>query len=205
MWSWLRRGALPSRLRAGWATLRLDEMRFVALDVDVTGTSLRRDRVTGIAALPVTAAMLRLADLRYCALPTTPAASTQPSSDWRSRYLSLREMVVGSPVVTYNPDFVRGMIARTCSVNRLPAIEGDWIDLVAIAGVVDAEVTELTSMEYWLEEMKTGGSRPHDATYDVFAMAQMLQAVLAYCEEAGIETAESLARNHDARTWLRGA
>jgi DNA polymerase III epsilon subunit-like protein len=195
---------LPGRRRAGSAALRLDETRFVALDVDVTGTSLRRDRVTGIAALPVTAAMLRLADLRYCALATTTGASTQPASDWRSRYLGLREMVMGSPIVTYNPGFVKGMIARSCSMHRLPAIEGDWLDLVAIAGVVDAEVTELTSMEYWLEEMRSGGSRPHDAAYDVFAMAQMLQAVLAYCEEAGIETAESLARNHDARAWLRG-
>jgi DNA polymerase III alpha subunit (gram-positive type) len=204
MWSWLRRIVLHGRRRAGSPAQRLAEMRFVVLDIDVTGISLRRDRVTGIAALPVTAATFRLSDLRYCALANLPGASVQAGSDWRSNYTSLRNMVTGSSIVTYNPDFVMQMISRTCRVVGLPAIDGDWIDLVSMAGVVDAAASELTTMGYWLEKMKSGGWRPHDATYDVVTMAQMLQAILAYCDEAGIETAESLARNEDAQVWLRG-
>jgi hypothetical protein len=48
------------------------------------------------------------------------------------------------------------------------------------------------------------GRRPHDATYDVFAMAQLLQAVLAYSEDAGIDTVESLVRRQDASAGFRG-
>jgi hypothetical protein len=48
------------------------------------------------------------------------------------------------------------------------------------------------------------GRRPHDATYDVFAMAQLLQAVLAYSEDAGIDTVESLVRRQDASARFRG-
>ncbi len=96
------------------------------------------------------------------------------------------------------------MIARAARLHRLPALDGEWIDLAAAAAVVGGEDNELATMDYWLEKMKTGGRRPHDATYDVFAMAQLLQAVLAYAEDAGIKTVSALARTRETRFWFRG-
>jgi DNA polymerase III alpha subunit (gram-positive type) len=185
------------------ADRRLTDVRFAVVDVDLTGTSIRRDRVTGIAALPVAGGTFRICDLRYCALPAAPDAPADDASGWRRDYLAVRDLIVGSACVTYNPDFVRRMIVRACRVNRLPSLDGEWIDLAAAASVVSSEDNRLTTMGYWLEKMKSGGRRPHDATYDVFAMAQMLQAVLAYSEDAGIDTVESLARRQDASAWFR--
>jgi DNA polymerase III epsilon subunit-like protein len=197
----LTRGVWRDLFGSAAARRRFADVRFAVVDVDVTGTSIRRDRVTGIAALPVTAGTFRLSDLHYCALPGAPS---DERSGWRRDYLALRDLVVDGPIVTYNPDFVRRMIVRACRVNRLPAIDGEWIDLAAAAATVGSDDRELTTMGYWLEKMKSGGSRPHDAAYDVFAMAQLLQAVLAYAEDAGIDTVESLVSRHDAPAWFRG-
>lgn len=180
-------------------------MRFAVLDIDVTGTDVRGDSVTGIAALPVEAGSFRIADLVYCTLERGPDATAGAGSGRQREYSVLRDLVAGIPIVTYNPRFVRQMMSRTCRDLDLPALDVGWIDLAAAAAVMGREDNELTTMDHWLEVMKLCGRGPHDATYDVFAMAQLLLVLLAYSEETGIDTVESLARSQRARAWLRGA
>lgn len=182
---------------------RLAEMQFAVVDVDLTGTSVLRDRVTGIAALPVRAGVFRIADLRYCEVPAPSAKDARGAGEWRSEYLALREFIAGHTIVTYNPAFVRHMVSRACRSHDLPLLGGEWMDLEAAAVVMGKQDNELTTMNYWLDKMKTAGRSPHDATYDVFAMAQLLQAVLAYSEDAGIDTFESFGRIHALRAWFR--
>lgn len=182
---------------------RLADMRFAVVDVDLTGVRARRDRVIGIAALPLQGGAFRISDLRYCPVPKEPGASGHSGAEWRSDYAALREVIAGSMLVTYNPAFVRHMISRTCRAADLPPPQSEWIDLEFAADVMGRQDNELTTMKYWLKRMKATGPRPYDATNDVFAMAQLLQAVLAYAEETGIETLESLGRVQSARPWLR--
>jgi formyltetrahydrofolate synthetase len=42
------------------------------------------------------------------------------------------------------------------------------------------------------------------AIADVFALAQMLQTLLAYCKDVGIATLDDLERAPNARVWLHG-
>lgn len=178
-------------------------MQLAVVDVDLTGINALRDRVTGIAALPVRDGAFRISDLRYCAVPPPSADRARAGGEWKSEYMAIRDAIAGSTIVTYNPTFVRHMISRTCRAHDLPLLEGEWIDLKAAAAAMGRQDSELTTMNYWLENMKAAGRRPHDATYDVFAMAQLLQAVLAYSEDAGIDTRESLGSVQAVRTWLR--
>lgn len=201
--SWLRGGAVRTLFGPKGEPQRLNNMRFCLLDVDVTGISIRRDKVTGVAVLPLVAGMFRVADLRYF----TPAKASatlgydgvfHPEVD-----AALKDLIAGSPIVTYNAHFVRQMMRRACPATGRAVPEDDWVDLASAAGVVAREDKELTSMGYWLEKMSAGGRRFHDATYDVFSMAQMLQVLLAYCEDAGLETLESLIRLQHVSAWLR--
>jgi hypothetical protein len=202
--SWLHRAFLWGRFGSGDDDVRVAEASFAVLDVDVTGTSVRDDRVIGIAALPLTAGVFRIRDLRYCALDDASARAPASGGDWRGDYLALRDFVAERPVVTYNPEFVREMIRRTARARGLPRLGGEWIDLASAAGVVGGEENELATMHYWLERMKTGSRGPHDATSDVFALAQLLQAVIAYAEDAGMDTVGALARSEELRSWLQG-
>lgn len=180
----------------------LAEMRFAVVDVDLTGIDVHRDRVTGIAALPVSGGAYRLADLRYARMPAPIAIDDRVGSQWRSDYMALREAIADSTIVTYNPAFVRHMVFHACRSHNLPVPGGEWMDLEAAASVMGTQDNELTTMNYWLDKMKAAGRCPHDATYDVFAMAQLLQAVLAYSEDAGIDTLESYGRLQAVRAWF---
>ena len=94
------------------------------------------------------------------------------------------------------------MILHADSLSGVSILQSTWIDLESAAGVVATEEEELSTMGYWLERMSAGGERSHDARYDVFTMAQMLQALLSYFEEAGVETLETLREIQAARAWL---
>ena len=59
-------------------------------------------------------------------------------------------------------------------------------------------------MQRWQERMKIRVVQQHAATADVVALAQMLQTLLAYCEDVGITTLNDLERAQNARVWLRG-
>ncbi len=201
--SWFGRHLLRPVLGQEPEARRLGDMRFCVLDIDVTGTSVRRDSVVGIAMLPVEDGRFRVSELSYCPLPGGAESPDGADPAWRDDYLALRERISGCPIVTYNPVFVRRMIERACRARDLPAPDGEWLDLIAVFGGIGSEDNELISTDYWLRKMKTGGRRPHDATYDVFAMAQMLLAVFAYCEDAGMDTLESLTHNQRVRAWFR--
>jgi DNA polymerase III alpha subunit (gram-positive type) len=195
-------GWLPGWFGPPGSVRRIGDASFAVVDVDVTGASIRDDRVTGIAVLPVAAGAFRISDLRYCAL-ANDADGRVGGAEARAAYLAMKDAVAGTPLVTYNPNFVREMIERSCRAGGLPPLGGEWIDLAAAAGVVGSEEHELATMDYWLARMEAGGPRRHDAVYDTFAMAQLLLAVLAYAEDAGIDTVDALARSEDLRVWLR--
>lgn len=197
---WLRDGVLRNLF--GSKPHLLSDLRFCVLDIDVTGTSIRRDKVTGIAVLPVVAGGFRIADLRYFRLAEASVVPAPAGSAGQSVTAALQELITGSSVVTYNAHFVRQMILHADSLAGLSIPQSAWIDLELAAGVVASEEEELTTMGYWLERMRAGGERLHDARYDVFTIAQMLEALLSYFEEAGVETLEALREIQAARAWL---
>lgn len=200
--SWLPGGA--SRARSGREVRLLAEMAFTVLDIDVTGTDLHRDRVTGIVALPVRGKAFRIADLVYCPLAGGPNDQGYPQDEAARGYMALRDLVGAGPIVTFNPRFVRQMIAHACAGLDLPALDGEWIDLASAASVAGSEDNALTTMDHWREKMTAQGRWPHDATYDVFAMSQLLLVVLAYSDNVGIDSMEALAGAQKARAWLHG-
>ncbi|MEO5699226.1 MAG: hypothetical protein ABIS17_08030 [Casimicrobiaceae bacterium] len=204
--TWLTGINLRSLLGSKRPDRRLSETTLVVIDVDVTGTDSRRDQLIGVALLPIQSGSFRIGDLRYCAVATTGTDAAAPPAprtlDWQRDYLALRAVVADHPLVTINPRFVRQMIARHARQAGMPIIDSDWVDLAAAANVVADPAVEVTSLRHWLTVMSTGGERPHDARFDVFAMAQLLLAVITYCEDAGMHTVEALARGVGARKWL---
>lgn len=181
----------------------LGELEFALIDADLTGTDRRTDRVLGIAVLPLAEGSFRLGDLRYCRFPAGDAPSAAEAAALRSSYDELMGGLENRIVVTYNPHFVAWMLAQAAARLHLPEPPGDWLDIAVIARLIGTDGNEATSMPHWLQKMQAGGRGGHDAVYDVFAMAQLLQAVLAYAEDLGIETLDDLLRNQAAEDWMR--
>jgi hypothetical protein len=178
-------------------------LEFVLVDVDLTGTDAKQDTVVGFAALPLIDGRFRLDDLHYCRFPDplSIAAGHKPPID--AEYRKILDLLTGRTVFTLNPRFVGHMLAQSAARLQWPAPPKNWRDLSAAARVIGNDQIVLTDSAYWQDKMKTGGRQEHDAVYDVFAMAQLLQALLAYAEAMGIDSMAALLRNQNAETWLR--
>lgn len=198
--SWLRHKLGQASADEAPEKMLLSELEFVLFDVDLTGTDASQDTVIGLAALPLIDGSFRPADLRYCTLQPTEA---QLSPETAAEYRAILDLATGRAAFTINPRFVRHMLEQTASRLALPPPTGSWLDLAAAAGVVGSDGQTVTSLSYWQRKMTTSGRQAHDAVYDVFAMAQLLQALLAYAEDAGIESLSDLMRNQTAEAWMR--
>lgn len=182
----------------------LAELEFVLLDVDLTGTDATQDSVIGLAYLPLVEGTFQPAELGYIHFAdATTSAEGRCAPEIVAGYQACLDLMARSVVVTINPNFIQHMLALTAVRFQLPPLVGTWLDLSAAAGVIGGDGVAATSLGHWLEKMKTGGRHEHDATYDVFVMAQLLQALLAYAEDSGIETLADLRRNQSAESWMR--
>lgn len=177
----------------------LAETRLIVLDVDVTGINLRRDYATGVAILEIKAGTFSLGDLTHCSI------APPDDADWAGRFRAMVDFIGDSPVLTYNARFVKHMIKHAARRHALPLPLGLWIDIgAALYGTVGKESNEIEAMARWQERMKIAASHEHSAVADVFALAQMVQTLIAYCEDLGISTLDDLRRAQNARVWLKG-
>lgn len=183
--------------------LRFNELEFVLLDADLSGTNVSQDSVIGVAALPLVDGVFRPDDLLYCSFD--PAIKNEAKLDPKviCAYQRIVDLIKGRLIVTINPNFIRHMLEQTAVKFQLPQTDGVWLDLAAAAKTIGSETVPSTSLSQWQKKMKTSGRYQHDAVYDVFAMAQLLQALLAYAEDSGIETLGDLMRNQSAESWMR--
>lgn len=181
----------------------LSELEFLLVDVDLTGTDINQDSVIGLAALPLVEGRFAPDALRYCRFAPSSIHGFADAPGVAEDYQAILEVMAGRTVFTVNPTFVQHMLVEAVSRRQLPTPEGKWLDLSAAAGVVGSDTIPVTSLAYWQAQMKIRGRHAHDAVYDVFAMAQLLQALLAYAEDEGIETLADLMRNQSAEAWMR--
>ena len=181
----------------------LAELEFVLLDVELTGTDATQDSVIGLAFLPLVDGAFRPAELRYIHFPDPQSPPAGCTPETIAGYQACLDLVAKNIVVTINPNFIKHMLAIAADRFQLPPLVGTWLDLSAVAGLIGGDGVAATSLAYWQAKMKIGGRHEHDAIYDVFVMAQLLQALLAYAEDSGIETLADLQRNQSAESWMR--
>lgn len=201
--SWIRQKIAQAPPAEALEGPLLADLEFVLLDVELTGTDATQDSVIGLAFLPLLEGAFRPAELRYVHFPDPRSSVADCTPETIAGYQACLDLVAKNIVVTINPNFIKHMLALAADRFQLPHLVGTWLDLSAVAGVIGADGVAATSFGQSQAKMKTGGRHEHDAIYDVFIMAQLLQALLAYAEEAGITTLADLLRNQSAESWLR--
>lgn len=157
---------------------------FSVLDVDLTGIDVSRDRVTGIAAVRFQHAGFRLQDLEYVAV--------EGSCD-DDRAGCVKALIDGGPVVTFNPDFVRHMLQRALPPSRWPTGDLEWIDLRhLLEGAFGRDSGQPGAVDTWAARFDIEIRRRHSAVCDVFAMAQLMERVIAEADCMGTQTFSDL-------------
>lgn len=183
----------------------LADSPFLLLDIDITGLDVRRDCARGVATLPLENGVFRICDIQYVRLSATKFNRMKPSPDWQERYDALVETVTGRVVVTYNVRFVMHMISRTDSLKRLAQARCRWTDLRdLLTGIFGTDMGQVSSMKLWQQRLNIEPATEHSAVGDIVNMAQMLQIVLAYCDESNTLTLDQLIESKKNHDWLRG-
>lgn len=178
----------------------LGKASFAIVDVDVTGTSLRHDRVTGFALAIVEGDALDMSQLHH--FPFDPDDS-QACIDAAAQFFS---HIGKLPLVTYNSPFVVAMLDACLSKLGAPALEQEeWLDLLwLMPSLYGGELTEHAGLLDWVRELNLPRIGEHHALADVYAMGHLFLIALDRAEARGMQTLDELSRSQSSRRWLRG-
>lgn len=202
---WWREKITHFNEQSGSNSTHLAESQFLLLDIDITGLNVQQDYAKGIATLPLRGRAFCISDIRYVDLVVPKHSGSIGNANLLDQHDDLADIMAGQMVVTYNPRFVGQMIARTASISYLAQAGSRWIDLRSLlTGVFGTGMGDIPTMGRWQQRLNIDAVSEHSAVGDVVSMAQLLQVVLAYCEDMNIMTLEQLMESKMSSDWLRG-
>lgn len=178
----------------------LGKASFALVDVDVTGTSLRHDQVTGFAVAIIEGDSLDMGQLHH--LPFDPADREAAIAATAQLFQRIGKL----PLVTYNSAFVATMLNAFLEKLGAPSLaQESWLDLLwLLPSLYGGELTEQAGLLDWVRALELPVIGQHHALADVYAMAQLFLVALDRAEAQGMQTLEDLQRSQSSRRWLRG-
>lgn len=173
---------------------RVDDGRWLVLDVESSGLDPRRDRLLSIAAVAVCPAGARL---QVCLGDSFEVVLRQPADPGAADKANILVHGIGvgaqqagvapaqaladfarfagtSPFIGYHSAFDRVLIERAQRVNRQPLGHPAWLDLADLAPVLLPQV-RAKALDEWLAHFGIGCLARHQAAADALATAELLQ------------------------------
>jgi DNA polymerase-3 subunit epsilon len=214
---WRRLGALRGT--------KVDERRWIVLDVESSGLDPARDRLLAIAAVGLhrgeasKAPRIAFGDSFEAVLRQAP----QPQIDRENILLhgigahaqqhgiapgpaleSFERWVAGAPLIGFHVGFDEALIQRTMATTLGRRLAGPWLDLARVAHAVRPDVPAHT-LDEWMDALAIRCARRHQAAADTLATAELMlklwPGVVAQRAAGGWRP---LARLAAASRWLPG-
>ena len=185
---------------------RLDQTRFVVVDVETSGLNPRRDRLLSIGAVTVEhmhvvpraafAAVLRNEApssrenvLVHGLTPTRQAAGETPEQAL-GEFL---DFVGKAPCVAFHAEFDRTVLGRALRKQLGVRLSNPWLDLADLAPALFPEARSVrATLDDWLAYFDLRVHARHDAIHDAHAAAELLLILLARARARGIGTLAQL-------------
>jgi DNA polymerase III subunit epsilon len=214
--SWL------SRWR-GAATIDIDPLRWVVLDVETTGLDLREDELLAIAAVAIrfgAAGRPRIdlsdsfeAVLRHASRVTDKdnillhgiGVGAQRAGAPPADVLAAFERWIGrAPLLAYHAAFDRSMIGRAFKREFARALPNPWLDLAPVAAGLYPE-HRLHALDDCLSLFGIDCLARHEAAADALATAELLLRLWPRARSKRCASFEGLAQLAKQQRWLAGA
>lgn len=176
---------------------RLADASFAVADVDVTGTDVYRDGLTGLALVIVERGTIPLSRRYHGRLGASAAADREVAEEFLRR-------TVGLPVVSFRSGFTRAMLQQLFGA-PLPREALRFDMALLLPALVDDTLDWRAPLEAWLHRAGIAPLRQHHAAADAYAIAQLLLLALPRAEEKGIHTLGDLDRLQSKWRRLRAA
>lgn len=227
---WFSRGPQldpeAARRLAAWRELgevsphvRLDQGRFVVVDVETTGLNLARDRLIAIGAVAVNAGRIDLNDSFEILLQQEIAsgkdnilihgiggtAQTEGIAPVEA-LLRFLEYLGGDPLIAFHVTFDETMIKRALKKFLGLNFRHTWVDLAYVApGLYPELARKHRALDDWIGHFRISNFARHSALADALATAQLFQVACATSRRHNITELNGLLELEKAQRWVNWA
>lgn len=211
-----RRLAAWQALNPASEPVRLDQNRFVVMDVETTGLSLARDHLIAIGAIAVKAGRIDLDDSFEVVLQqeissgkdnilihgiggTAQTGGSAPAE----ALLQFLEYLGRDPLVAFHVSFDETMTKRALRKYLGLNFRHIWLDLAYVAPALYPELArKYHALDDWVEHFHIKNFARHSALADSLATAQLFQVAMETARKNGIEDLKGLIELEKAQRWV---
>jgi DNA polymerase-3 subunit epsilon len=197
-------------------TVRLDQNRFVVMDVETTGLSLTRDHLIAIGAVAVKEGRIDLDDSFEVVLQqeissgkdnilihgiggTAQTGGTAPVE----ALLQFLEYLGRDPLIAFHVTFDETMTRRALKKTLVLNFRHTWIDLAYVMPALYPELARTYhALDDWVEHFHIPNFARHSALADSLATAQLFQVAMETAQKKGIKDLNSLIELEKAQRWV---
>jgi DNA polymerase-3 subunit epsilon len=170
---------------------RLDDQRWVVLDVETSGLDQRNDRLLSIGAVAVRGRRVSIEDSfeRVVRSPTVSDRSNilihgigvqaqRDGVDPRQACGEFLDYAGSAPLVGFHASFDRAFLERAVQTHLGRMLGADWLDLAALAPALNPGL-RAKALDEWLDHFGIVVTQRHHASADAFATAMLFVRLLA--------------------------
>lgn len=212
-----------ARRLAAWQALspaskpvRLDQNRFVVMDVETTGLSLARDHLIAIGAVAVKEGRIDLDDSFEIVLQqetssgkdnilihgiggTAQVGGIAPVE----ALLQFLEYLGRDPLIAFHVTFDETMTKRAMKKHLRLNFRHTWLDLAYVAPALYPELArKYHALDDWIEHFHIQNFARHSALADALATAQLFLVSMETARQNSIENLNGLIELEKAQRWV---
>jgi len=211
-----RRLAAWQALNPASETVRLDQNRYVVMDVETTGLSLARDHLIAIGAVAVKGGCIDLDDSFEVVLQqeassdkdnilihgiggTAQTGGIAPVE----ALLQFLEYLGPDPLIAFHVSFDETMTKRALKKFLGLNFRHTWLDLAYVSPALYPELArKYHALDDWVEHFHIQNFARHSALADALATAQLFLVTIETAQQNGIEDLKGLIELEKAQRWL---
>lgn len=192
------------------------DIRYVVVDVESSGLSMKKDRLISIGAVALVNGRVDFNDafqvvLRQEQVSTHAnilihgigGAAQSGGVDPVEALVDFLVYVGKAPLIAYHAFFDQSMIGKAMREYLGMELDQRWIDLAwVLPDFYDLRGDTNVALDDWLRHFGIENILRHNAVSDAYATAKLLQVAIAGGQRKGANSAASFMRIEKARRWM---
>lgn len=193
-----------------------EECRYVIVDVESSGLNMAKDRLISIGAVALVGGRIDFSDAFQVILRQDQVSShenilihgiggsTQSEGvEQAEALLSFLDYIGKDPLVAYHAFFDQAMIDKAMQEYLGSKLGQPWIDLAwVLPDFFPHRNDNRVSLDSWLEVFAIENISRHNAVFDAYATAKLLQVAIAHGKGKGAGSPASFIEIEKARRWM---
>ncbi len=184
------------------ADASLERLRWVVVDVETTGLSIRKDRVIAIGGVEILQLKINLRqsferlfdpgiqlEHENVLIHGLSPQELQQGSSPESALIDFLNFAAGAPLLAFHAPFDKHMLEKECKLRLGTGARLPFFDIEDWCRVLFPELShKLRGLDAWLERFGLDVGERHHATCDAMATAELALICLQKARQEGYET-----------------